>query len=57
MTRTFLKLKLKRVSGQKQRVYKDTRSIQEESSIIRTHPTTLNPPTKAQNQSICDGSQ
>ena len=54
MTRTFLKIKLKRVSGQTERVDTNSRSIQEESTIIQTHIETLNPPTKSQNQGICD---
>ena len=36
----------------KQRVYTDSRSIQEDSTIIQTHLATLNPPTKAQSQGI-----
>ena len=51
------KSKLKLVSGQKQRMDTDSRSTQEDSTIIRNHPATLNPPTKAQNQGICDCSQ
>ena len=54
MIRTKLKNKLKALSGQKQNVYTDSRSIQEDSTIIRTHPATLSPPTKAQNQIIHD---
>ena len=57
MIRTFLKIKLKRVSGQKQRVDIDSRSIQEDSTIIQNHLATLNPPNKAQNQGICNYSQ
>ena len=57
MTRTFLKIKLKAVSGQKQRAYTDSRSIQDDSSIIQTHPATLNPLNKDQNQGIPDCSQ
>ena len=57
MTRTFPKIKPKTVSGQKQRVYTNSISIQEDSSIIQTHPTTLNPPNKAQNQGMRDCSQ
>ena len=57
MTRTFLKIKLKAVSGQKQRVYTNSRSIQEDSAIIQNHLVTLNLPTKAQNQGIRDYSQ
>ena len=57
MTRTFLKIKLKRVFGQTQRVDTDSESIQEDSAIIQTHPETLNPPNKAQNQGIHDCSQ
>ena len=44
----------KRVSGQKQRLYIDTNTTQEDSTIIKTHPTTLNIPNKSQNQSIHD---
>ena len=54
MTRTFQKIKLNAVSGQKHRVYTDSRSIQEDSTIIQNHPATLNPPNKAQNQGIRD---
>ena len=50
MTRTFPKIKLKTVSSQKQRVYTNSISIQEDSSIIQTHPATLNPPNKAKNK-------
>ena len=57
MTRTFLKIKLKTVSGQKQRVYTDSRSIQEDSPIIQNHPATVNPLNKAKNQGIRDCSQ
>ena len=57
MTRTFLKIKLKAVSGQKHRVYTNSKSIQEDSGIIQNHPVTLNPPNKAQNQGIHDCSQ
>ena len=57
MTRTKLKKKLKAVSGKKQRVYTDTRSIQEDSTIIITNPKTLNPPTKAQKKSVHNCSQ
>ena len=46
MTITFLKIKLKTVSGQKQRGATDSRSIKEDSAIIQTHPTTLNLPKK-----------
>jgi len=35
-------------------VYIDCISIQEDSTIIQTHPSTLNPPNKAKNQGICD---
>ena len=57
MTRTFPKIKLKRVSGQKHRVDTDSIIIQEYSTIIQTHPATLNPPNKDQNQVIHDYSQ
>ena len=46
MTRTFSKIKSKRVSGQKQRGDTDSRSIKEDLEIIQTHPTTLNVPKK-----------
>ena len=36
------KIKLTAVSRQKQRVYTDSRSIQEDSTTIQNHPTTLN---------------
>ena len=57
MARTFLKIKLKIVSGQKLRVYTDSRSIQEDSTIIQNHLATLNPPNKDKNQGILDRSQ
>ena len=57
MTRTFIKIKLKIVAGQKQRVDTDSRSIQEDSAIIQNHPATLNPPIKQKNQGIHDCSQ
>ena len=57
MTRTFSKIKLKRVSGQKQRVDTDSRSIQEDSKIIQTHTATLNLPKKEKNLGIRDCSQ
>ena len=53
MTRIFLKIKLKEVSGQKQRVYTDSRSIQKTQQHLIL-PATLNPPTKAENQGIHD---
>ena len=53
----FLKIKLKTISGQKQRVYTDFGSIQEDSAIIQTHPATLTPPNKSQNKGIRDCSQ
>ena len=46
MTTTFSKIKSKRVSGQKQRGDTDSRSINEDSTIIQTHPATLNLPKK-----------
>ena len=46
MTRTSSKIKLKRVSSQKQRVDTDIRSIKEDSAIIQTDPATLNLPKK-----------
>ena len=57
MTRTKIKKKLKAVSGKKQRVYTDTRSIKEDSASIKLHPATLNPPNKALNQGIHNCSQ
>ena len=57
MTRKFSKIKLKRVSGQTERVDTNSRSIQEDSAIIQNHPATLNPPNKAQNQGIHGCSQ
>ena len=57
MTRTFLKIKLKRVFGQTQRIDIDSKSIQEDLAIIQNHPVTLNPPNKSKNQGIHDCSQ
>ena len=54
MTRTFSKIKLKRVSSQKQRGDIDSKSIKEDSTIIQTHPTTLNLSKKVKNQGIRD---
>ena len=45
------------VSGQKHRQYTDTNSIQEDSVVFKTHPTTSNHPNKSQNKSIHDCSQ
>ena len=58
MTRTFSKtFKLKKHLWSETKVYTDSKSIQEDSAIIQTHPTTLNPPNKAQNQGMHDCSQ
>ena len=46
------KNKLKAIFGQTQWVYTDSRSIQEDSSIIKTHPTTLSLPQKGKTRGI-----
>ena len=45
------------VSGQKQRQYRDTNNIQEDSTTFKTHPTTSPHPNKAPNRGVCDFSQ
>ena len=47
MTRAFSKIYTKNHLWSETGVYTDSRSIQEDSAIIQTHPTTLNLPQKA----------
>ena len=56
MTKTFSKKKIqtKKRLWSETGVYTDSRSIQEDSAIIQTHPATLNLPAKGKNQGIHD---
>ena len=55
MTRTFLKKNYpKKHLWSEIEVYTDSRSIQGDSAIIKTHPKTLNIPIKGKTQGIRD---
>ena len=55
MERTFLKqIQTKKHLWLEIEVYTDSRSIQGDSAIIKTHTVTLNLPHKGQTQGICD---